>query len=45
MLHGVEWYLVTDVVGHLSLSFSRGVISQKSRDFDSNLTHLMKDGA
>jgi len=45
MLHSVEWYLVIDVVGHLSVPSSRGVISQKSIDFDSNLPHLMKDGA
>jgi hypothetical protein len=44
MLQGVEWYLVIDV-GHLSLPSSKGVISQKSIDFESNLIHLMKDGA
>jgi len=41
----VEWYLVIDIVGHLSLPSSKGVISQKSIDFDSILTHLMMDGA
>ena len=37
--------VVNDVVGHLSPPSSKGVISQKSIDFNINLTHLMKDGS